>query len=266
MSACAFCGAIYTASEMSPEDVIPKWFSKYDTWVRKRKGVIKQKAQLHDGSIQILDSQRHNVIANVVCTPCNTGWMSGLEAALKEMLMTPTPPTALTDVERLTFAAWMTMKAIVLDHKVVTEQGRKPFFTPKKRIDFMDTLIPPDRTSIWVARLRKGDKAGSTVIVGYLDSAERHLRHLCGYLVALHLDTLAFQFLSVKDKAKPPPGSATTFPLRTFPRFGTWDDYASRVWPLKGSVRWPPRFTLASQSDQTGFELLANRFSGPKRS
>ena len=101
--------------EMSPEDVIPRWFSKHYKRLSKTKGLIKQTAMHHDGSQYILDSQRFNVMADVVCRPCNTGWMSGLERAIQEILLTPSGSTILTDVEHLTFADWMTMKSIVLE-------------------------------------------------------------------------------------------------------------------------------------------------------
>ena len=135
--------------------------------------------------------------------------MSGLETALKDMLMTPSGPAILTDVERLTFAAWMTMKAIIIDHKIVKEQGRQPFFTPRQRAEFMHSLAPPDRTSIWIAKLRVGDKAGEMIRAGYLNSKERARRHLLGFLTSLHLDSVAFQFLAVKNIAKAKRGSSS---------------------------------------------------------
>jgi hypothetical protein len=112
MRACAFCGN--TDSELaSAEDLFPHWYSKAIRRTLPATATVAHHSLSSDGTHKVFPSQRIKFQAPVVCTSCNTGWMSTLEKAVKPillpLLLDASEPVLLNAEQRLTISAWLTV-------------------------------------------------------------------------------------------------------------------------------------------------------------
>jgi hypothetical protein len=202
--------------------------------------------------------------ADVVCLDCNTRWMSRIEkltgAALLPVLSSPSLIRNLNDETRYLISVWLTIKAIVLNHSEVKKHGREPFFDQQERVQFKDTLIPPDRISIWIGRLQNERERGGDVIPLYGDPEPPGRTNLLVYCLTMSALSVVLQFLAVRDADNAKPSDEVAIAIG--PVAGSWDDYVLRLWPDSGTVRWPPRRQLVSQQGQGDLQFFAYRFFG----
>jgi hypothetical protein len=269
VNVCAFCGP--TKELLSPEDIWPHWMS---VMIRRNTNLpFKRVDHLtlnKNGTVERETHQRLKAQAEVVCKPCNNEWMSRLETAAKPLLesfiQSPKDSRTLNDADCLTIAAWVTLKAIVVDHLSVLKYHRKPFFTQSQRTDFKHMRRPPDRISVWVGQLDPYLRGGDMRPL-YTNALprSREIKHLEGYSFTISMLSFAAQLLAVKQVRLPDRRSrfaATSFEFAVGPNHATWDDLTPQVWPFVGDVGWPPRLPLIPDSGHSGFDFLACRFVG----
>jgi hypothetical protein len=255
---CAFCG---TYAELSPEDVWSRWLSKFMRGADP-KVVFAQYffTEIGDNATPKY-GQTVQLIAPVVCTPCNNGWMAGLERCVKQLLTSlirsPRKPLTLTDTDRLAIAAWITCKAITLDHRSIRAHGTKPFFTPRQRRAFMDSFVPPSRVSVFLGHLGSPTASGD-IATFYLNSNQQTVRHLHGYVLTFSAHEIAIQFVATKLIGNAAKGALDRIPYVYDPKVGLWSDLAPQIWPYVSGSSWPPLRSFG----EDGFRRFACRLGG----
>lgn len=148
---CAFCGS----PDLTREHVYAKWMLPY---IGKSGG--------HTVSITAVDltsrASRHAArpgrlnrgmrVLRIVCGPCNSGWMSLLQAQAKRIvapfLKGQWPEIAVND--QRTLAAWITMTAMVSEFKDLATMAS----TREQREYLRSRLEPPPQWSIWLGHHR----------------------------------------------------------------------------------------------------------------
>jgi hypothetical protein len=187
-----------------------------------------------------------DLTANVVCKPCNEGWMSSLESKLAKPAMADLirghhniriSPERAQDVARFAFKT-----AVIVDHM----GPNPPFFLKSVRRRFARSLSIPRNVVIWFGRYQPlGSGRFSGNYHAATPSASESIQlYVCTYAVG----HLFFQVV------------AADLP-RNFPSFTPYPEsfkYLSiPLWPtLSSDFIWPPKSSL--QRDD--FETFAERW------
>ena len=230
-----FCGL---TGRMSKEHAWPQWLGR---------GIEVNRSQTsltfglnRTGESLLSETQRRRVTKNSsvlstrvreVCAPCNNGWMSRLETAVRpllEKLWAPSYPLGRTTIsvdEAAVLATWAAKMAWVREKA----NGPDLTSTPQMRGDLAATGRPPDLTTVWFARFDGLNNFGSYVAqseVTHLqkdwDTEDSRRVQVC---------SLSFCGLAIVVKTDSGPG------LRPMYLQGeTWQP----VWPVGSAVQWPP--------------------------
>jgi hypothetical protein len=149
MRQCAFCPS--TAS-LTGEHLRSDWVNKLLEG-RTHHYVISQRSDGIEPS-QWRDKQL-NLKANVVCSACNSGWMSQLDNeakfALQDIVLRDSSVCILP--HGLSAIAAFTMKCgFVADYLT---RHREPFFNHKTRQEFARSRRPTDGAHMWLGRIRQ---------------------------------------------------------------------------------------------------------------
>jgi hypothetical protein len=112
-NACVFCGT--TTEKITNEHVFADWIS--ELFGHEPEGA----AELieSDGSTRAFPAVPFQQKVRVVCKPCNEGWMSGLEVAVKDFLapmLLEGQQTTLSPDEQRALATWSVKTAMMMDH------------------------------------------------------------------------------------------------------------------------------------------------------
>lgn len=192
--------------------------------------------------------------------------MSQIESFTKPVLTSlikyPSDERTLTDEQVTTLILWVTLKAIVVDHHDVLANNGMPFFTPRQKQRFRDDLVPPNRCSIWLARLSPvlgfGGKATADYVIW---PTVKPLKHLHAYAFTFGALEVAIQALFLKNLSRPKRYSVSAIPDRAYRlrrKDGVpWDDLLIQIHPGTGDVRWEP----PPQLGDNGFDALSKRLS-----
>ncbi|MHB8243146.1 MAG: hypothetical protein ACYDHN_14300 [Solirubrobacteraceae bacterium] len=117
-NACVFCGT--TTEKITNEHVFADWIS--ELFGHEPVGTAEMVES--DGSIKAFPAVPFQQKVRVVCRPCNEGWMSSLEVAVKDFLgpmLLEGQPTSLSRDEQRALATWTIMTAMMMDHLHPTE-------------------------------------------------------------------------------------------------------------------------------------------------
>jgi hypothetical protein len=233
-----------TKSPMSGEDLWPRWLSKM---LRREHGTTVFHSTIFSprtGAHKTAIAQRLNLQADVVCLRCNTTWMSRAENAAKPVLTSlinnPRTLHVLTLKERRAIAAWLAIKAVVLDHLAVRDYGQlKPFFSPQQRTAMRVFQKPPTRTRVYIGRLwppEPGTTGGDFKTMYYSNFPAQSHDHLRAFVVTISAHELVIQLVASKMAQAVP---LVPVPFTPNPITGNWSDYAPQIWPDIGDVLWP---------------------------
>jgi hypothetical protein len=154
--ACIFCGA--QGRKITKEHVVPKWIGELPSQHPGDLSTFINRNVLNDGfRIELpADPNNPSPLANRVCDPCNTRWMSDMETPAKKacvMLLkhgNGTEPVKLLDAERALLGLWATKTAIMFDY---TPLGRSRRWLPEDARNLYATRTPPDFVRVWLAQL-----------------------------------------------------------------------------------------------------------------
>jgi hypothetical protein len=262
MDVCAFC--LRTNQPISPEDVWPRWLSKY---LRQSKGnaLIQQRMEwIKSGRIETESNiQRARVEAEVVCKECNNGWMSQVEAEVKPILIRliehPSSRGSVTDEEAVLLASWMILKGIVLDHFMLAHGQTSSFFTARQRTSLMKKAMPPDNVAVWLARLPTPASLfkGDFTTLYYPKFAAGANPHLQAYVFTLGVNEVGLQLIALRNILRKPVGAPPPFANRPMGR--PWSDVLHGLWPAP----IPPSFALPlPQLGEGGFDFFSYRLGG----
>jgi hypothetical protein len=251
MRKCAFCPT--EASKLSGEHLWDDWLNRVVSTKRykARYGTLKKE------TIE-WDTNALNHKLPVVCSTCNSTWMSRLGEELKLGFA-----SSILDGSRLSIlpsglsllSAYALLKASVMDY---TYCDGEPFFTRAAREGLRMSRTIPTSAQIWIAEFR-GEAAFST------RANIRHYENTGPEPVFVGIEWFAFSyvvgFLTLqlliprwKDVRRRGPALPTMNPNRR------WEEAAIRIWPIGGlPVSWPPPLCIGDRQ----FNIFANRFGAP---
>lgn len=233
--ACMFCGRI---GQMSKEHAWSQWLGRDIEVDSAQTTLTTGFARTGEGLLSKTPNRHVTKKASVlttrvreVCAPCNNGWMSRLETAVRpllERLWAPSYPFCRTTVgvdDAAVLAAWATKTAWVREKA----EGPTLTSTPQMRRNLADTRLPPDLTTVWFARFD-----GSNEFASYLTQSEVTQQEKAwdtGDSRQVLVSAMSFRGLSVAVRTDNGPG---VIPM-TLP-----GDVWHTVWPTIAAVQWPP--------------------------
>jgi len=220
-------------------------------WVLKRffrKGVIYAVV----GRDNVTDPTQKAIRVKCVCRQCNTGWMKQLEDAVipSTGLLMQDFSLWLDEDHQKTIAAWAMKIAMVFEH--ITPANRTLFFAQQQRETFRTELHLPLHSFVWLGRYSGLDDLATYGTDVWAD-VNRDVAGVQGYVMTLAYRYLAVQVLTIRTNR---PDHITPI-IHANP--GPWNRAAVRVWPVRGTVTWPPPLTL--DGPEVSFEAFVRRWS-----
>ena len=189
-----------------------------------------------------------------VCTECNNGWMSELENRVRPIVLRllEDSRSTLSVKDQTVLAAWSVKNAMVFEALRVEGQW---FFSDRERRAFRETLLPPVRTNVWLAKCV--EQAGVYSCGSNLSgTVEDNPIRMEAYVTTMAFGSLAIQVVAGKLPETIPLATEVTVEQTDAP----WDEATVRIWPAPGEVvNWPPRIGLRGD---VGLEALGSRW-GP---
>jgi hypothetical protein len=185
--------------------------------------------------------------AKVVCTTCNNGWMSDLEAlcqtAMGHLLFNDSlsvlRPDALNTIARFAFKT-----LVIANHKGL---ATVPFFSFSIRQDFRLYGHIPDGVQIWMATRKI--IAGKNY--GFWKSSHGETDKCFPHAFAMYGCTWNFQNIVLQISAArwQDETRRNSLPPLMFPQDDNWEKASLTIWPLpSGNIQWPPLFYLGDDT------------------
>jgi hypothetical protein len=232
MAKCSFC----TRPADSREHIFSDWM--IELIPRGKSFVCNERILSRDEYIRY-PKKRIRIVAKVVCSPCNNGWMSDLEGELKpilkDALFTETPRIFSTK-ELSTIAAFAFKTLVIANHK---DLKRTPFFPSAERVSFRRNRLIPNGVQVWMATRKSipGKYYGCwKSLSGTSNEPSRY--GFSNYMCTWNFQNIVLQVLAMKWKDK---RRRKTVPVLPIIQNEYWDDAAIPIWPLSGrELQWPP--------------------------
>jgi len=191
----------------------------------------------------------------VVCEKCNSGWMSGLTARVKERFSETVingAPFSLSPRDAALLASFTFMKAAVKDYCYRS----KPFFTvdARKKLRLSHTIPPLAR--FWFAAFqgtsRYSFKSNFNLIDADSPGPLFGMEFFCYTYIfgQLVLQLLAPRWKDIRDWPRP---------LVVLDPHTYWQQGAVKFWPYPGELHWPPEKYLGDSV----IEQFIYRFNAP---
>jgi len=234
MPECAFCSQ---EAKLTGEHVWSKWICE----LLDHSGYNFRYRNTETGEIKHWRSPTLDQTTNVVCKPCNEGWMSDIESAaratLSNIILHGAPVTLLPRgiVSLATFA----FKCAVVANQMSPSPDGKPFFSPLVRHRFRNSLQIPVGVQMWLASFR-GTYASNGMFTAYYavppigsagDDFDFYVfTYMAGYLV--------FQLVAARWNKLLRMGE----PLPAYDPDPAWNPATLQFWPNQYGfpVTWPP--------------------------
>jgi len=250
MRQCAFCPS--TAS-LTGEHLRSDWVNK----------LLDGKSHhyvIHQRSYGTKPSQwrdkRLDLKANVVCSDCNSGWMSQLDneakRALQDIVLHDSPICLLP--EGIAAIAAYTMKCgYVADYLT---RHREPFFDHQTRQEFARLRRPVEGTHMWLGRIRqpRGKKSG-VYKTRYGTPHGSHVPTLDTYVFTFSIETILLQLAITRFTDRF--GDSAYSPELNQEK--SLDGLLIPFWPSRvfdKGIEWPPPHNIHN----TQLEEVADRF------
>jgi hypothetical protein len=188
-----------------------------------------------------------------VCTDCNNGWMSQLEASVRPILGSMIQDVAvyLDPCQQRDISLWSVKTAMVLE-------GTKP----QKSIRCYQSsdcaslrsksLIPP-RTRVWIARFARSGLLAHGAQYRLNFGELPAVGHGC--VATIIVGHLAIQIISPYSPAK--------FDDQTLSipcKLGPWDQLLIPIWPVGSTIMWPPSLSLTNDNGPLSYLTLRDRW------
>ena len=223
MSECAFCPS---TAKLSGEHVFSQWMGRL--FPHEKEFTVTDRF----GNQRTWVDEGLDITVKVVCEPCNTGWMSDMEAAHAEPTMTPMmmgnvdAPFAKSEAKSLALFAFKS--AVILDS---SQRYRAPFFSKRIRYDFKESLFIPRNVGMWMGiylpdegRKRRFDYH---VMLNKGELTRGYDLHL--FVVTFGIGALAFQVVTHKQ-----------IYWRNFAPLPGFENVCEPFWPvLRSDYVWP---------------------------
>jgi hypothetical protein len=243
--ACIFCGA----TPLSKEHIWPEWLLRL---LPTPEGVETTAQRGSAEPVQVWRSSRPEQTAKFVCAPCNNGWMSQIENAMKPVAseIALGSPVSLNAAAQKIIAIWAVKSAMVYE---ALRPNADWFYTPAERSSFRLQRIFPDRTYVWIAPVVS--PAGFFCFANDMsETLERSPSDTQGYVTTIGFGALALQILGVRLGPNVHHGVSLTLNVEPAP----WDATTIPVYPSRGDpVTWPTPMALQGEP---GISLFADRW------
>lgn len=173
------------------------------------------------------------VTINCVCRKCNQGWMSGLEAQAKRILLPLSRDISisLTTDEQTLLSRWAMKTAMVFEGA-----GDLQFYKEAERLSFSSQSKIPSGSHVWIGRYDQ-----SNLLCGegrhLLDPGQPHKNPFAdGLSTTLVMSRLVMQVLNLRRKQ----GLEKEKAILRFAT-GSWETVLVKIWPTQHNrVTWPP--------------------------
>jgi hypothetical protein len=224
---CAFCPEI---AVLTGEHIWSRWIGDL---LDVDKFLITQK--LPDGRVRQYHKKKLDLKAKVVCSGCNSGWMSDLENSTKpflEGMILHGTDSNLSSKEIVLLAAVAFKNAVVADQM---QENSPRFFSFLSRQRFAKTLRIPDGVQMWLAAL---GKQKGLFVSGDLKSDHgkgafeiNNFTYAMGH-VAIQVNSPRWKHKSNRRNFAPPRLTQHVY----------WDTASLPFWPIADgrSIVWPP--------------------------
>jgi hypothetical protein len=183
--------------------------------------------------------------ANVVCEPCNNGWMSKIEnehakPSLADLIVGKLDiPISQSRAHSIALFAFKT--AVVFDHLT---RNREPFFERSVRHEFRNSLAIPPNVSMWLAGFLPAGKGNAHT--GYHAGSFRETNDISMYVCTYAVGHVVIQIVG---------GNAPRVSqIRT--KTKEFDSISVPIWPivLEGFV-WPVGSVLRTVDDFDSYSM-----------
>lgn len=243
MPQCAFC---LREAKLSGEHVWSDWICELfpDIRVTFRKWHAGNPNVVNEWNAESMD---HRV--NVVCKPCNEGWMSDLEAkhaspAIKPLILSPNSVT-LTTEQLVSISIFAFKTAVIGDH---TERQKLPFFPALIRRKFANTLKLPIGFQVWIGCISESDPHHGVFRRHYWEAPTKARHGFQIYGTTWGVGRFVFQCTATRWRKR----GDRRHMLPHLTQDHNWDSFAIPVWPMLDGpfiAKWPPARHL-------GYDLL----------
>ncbi len=147
--------------------------------------------------------------------------------------------------------AWSVKNAMVFE---ALQLHHSWYFLATERTALKETLQPPTRTSVWIAKCveHQGAYCSASDLAGITDVS---IGQVNGYVTTMGFGPLAIQVLNTRLAESITPNAKVI----TNPRPGPWDQATLRIWPVQQAhISWPPSIGL---SGEIGLQTLSERWN-----
>jgi hypothetical protein len=249
MKSCIFCGP--TASPITKEHVWPQWISRLAQEAGVKGIRINQVETPFRGTR--VDRTRHvkmfDIQARVVCKKCNNEDLSDLENKYAKAVLVPLlrgERSELSPEQQVILTAWITKMAMV--QEFVTS-GRK-FFSQSEREAFLQTLVPPEGTLVWLADVRSSHLSTCSQHSLFLKSAPSDPLI---FIFTVTIGRFSFQLFCRRKH------NGARWKQRMLRNADRWRNAILPIHPLNDrDVSWPPPQHVNDRS----LKAFADRFGG----
>ena len=254
MERCAFCDN--DAVEHGGEHIWDDWLNK---WLQISMHNFKY-SLLHDKTkTRNYKARKLDEKLPVVCTSCNSGWMSHVTERVKTLVQ-----YVIRDGAQICFlpsgtallAAFTFMKAICADHEIC--EDREPFFTRAIRERLRNSLtIPPVGVRMWIGAFQGEARYSGRFVPAVLSSSNPRLAGVEFFTFTYVVGHLVLQLCAARWQQILHRGNSVIPMLKPD---AYWDQAAIQFWPDNGSpVQWPPQKYFNDES----MKEFINRFKLP---
>lgn len=210
------------------EDVIPRYYARTDHHVTAWN--MAPRTQRATKNRAIATTKR-------VCGPCNSGWMSQLEQAVKPLIVGPIAgrPATFDAAAQTTIATWAIKTAMTLG---LSFPGENPIPSEHYRLMAAQQQPPPNTTVLTIGYTgREYSHIGVWKALSMVRAGEDKPDLPNTYVTTISAGHFVFQVLGSTIELPELPKRATA--LRAV------SDY---IWPLQGKpIQWPPGPTIGDE-------------------
>jgi hypothetical protein len=242
---CAFCPVV---AKLTGEHVWSDWMNAF---LSSRRFVFEKKEISKPQKTLTWEMAGLDLKTNVVCGPCNSGWMSRIDndeakPAIGPLLIDLT--VRRISIHRQISIAIFGFKTCVVGDYIGTDGT--PVFTREERYAFHETLMIPSGIFMWIGALRGTNKGIFTT--RHLKTEARSENDLGLYVFTFSAGHFVMQLACARW--------ATGDPNRQFPilqQNPVWDSRMIPFYPPTGAIQWPPPECLTHNS----LDELTNRWN-----
>lgn len=180
---CIFCDGYPVTKEHMWPDWLRGYIPRTKTNFHSQSGILFRssadtKTRLHSGD-------PHSMRVRWVCGPCNSGWMSRLQAQTKPILirLLSGERYSLRKREQAMLATWITMFTMVAEYRL--RPGELAAVTTEERKLFMETKRPLSNWKIWIGTIDDDSWRGRYVhtTLPVYESTDPEKRSAAGVLI-----------------------------------------------------------------------------------